>query len=154
MGRSLSEISNNDPRLLEPLELFATCKVNCLQAVLMPFVKNESPQTNGILMGMTRDLGGGIAGMGYVCGALIGALMVLSRKLEEERFSTSESELFIREFSQQFGKSHGTLFCSGIKAQAGKEEEYEACQYLVVDTINAMDRALDQLSDDKTLRDE
>lgn len=146
MGRSLNEIAKNDPRLLEPLELFASCTANCVQVVLMPFMKDEPSQVNAAVMDMTADLGGGVAGMGYVCGALMGATMVLSWKLKAENLAASERERVIREFIHQFGKENGTLFCCGIKTMAGKDYEYEACQVLVVNTIEAVDHILDHRS--------
>lgn len=149
MTLSVNEIARNDPRLLQPLEKFAAGKINCVQAAIMPFIQAKSPELLGPALSLTKYLGGGIAGMGYVCGALLGAIMVLSRHLEEKGFTDEESEQRIREFSRQFGQQYGTVFCSGIKAQSGKETEYQACQVLVVSTIDSIDRSLANLDGSK-----
>jgi len=140
MSRSLNEIARNDPRILKPLELFAGCKINCLQAVLSPFLEAENPETRATIMSLTSALGGGVAGMGDTCGALLGAVMQLSRAFEGAGLSPEESEWRMLLFIRQFGEQYGTLSCSGIKAQAGKEAGYEACQVLVVNTIENIDR--------------
>lgn len=151
MGLSLNEIAKNDPRLLEPLELFAACKVNCLQAVIMPFMKDLPTEVAEALMNMTGGLGGGLAGMGYVCGALLGGTMALGQELTVENFSGEDGERFQREFIQKFGRQHGSHFCSGIKALADQDQQYEACQVVVVSTIEAVDAALLSLKNGQRL---
>jgi C_GCAxxG_C_C family probable redox protein len=140
MSLSLNEIAKNNPRYLQPLELFAACKLNCLQAVLSPFLEAEAPETRATIMSLTSALGGGVAGMGELCGALLGAVMQLSLAFEGAGLSPEESEQRILLFIRQFGQQYGTLSCSVIKAQAGKEAGYEACQVLVVNTIESLDR--------------
>lgn len=149
MSVTVNEIARNDPRLLQPLEQFAAGKINCVQTVLTPYLMSEPQVLLNLVMSMTRHLGGGVAGMGYVCGALLGAIMVLSRRLEEIGYSDEKSEQFVREFSRQFGQQYGTIFCSGIKAQSTKENEYQACQVLVINTIDSIDRSLAALDGEK-----
>jgi C_GCAxxG_C_C family probable redox protein len=141
MSTPLEEIARNDPRLLEPLENFAAYQINCVQTVILPFMKTESPELVAPIMSMTKYLGGGVAGSGTLCGALLGAIVVLSRHLDEAGYTPDEGEQFIREFSRDFAQPYGTVFCSGINAM-NTTKDNQACQHLVINTIDAVDRAL------------
>ena len=143
MPVSLEEIAKNNPRLLGPLKAFAEQQFNCSQAVLLPYIEKYPQEVQEILLDFTSDLGGGVADLGYVCGGLLGGVMALSRELKERGISEEERQDKVNAFIRQFGVQYGSPFCSGITGRdRGTEKAYEACRFLVVETIEAVDKIL------------
>ncbi len=139
----LEEIAKHQPRLLRSVKLFADRKINCAHAVLLPYIESESKETRLAILQYAADLGGGICDQRYVCGGLLGGVMALSRFFIQREISIEERRQRIEAFMREFGKRHGSPFCSGITGRAaGTETAYEACRFLVVDTIEAVDRTM------------
>jgi C_GCAxxG_C_C family probable redox protein len=143
MSTSLETIAKNDPRLLRPLEAFASMELHCSQVVLLPYIEKYPPEVQELMLDSTADLGGGIADLGYVCGGLLGGVMALSRELKERGLSGKAREAKVDAFVHEFSTRYGSPFCSGITGRdRGTEKAYEACRYLVVETIEAVDKIL------------
>lgn len=145
MPTALKDIAQNDPRILRSLEPFASSQSNCCQAVLLSFINSYPPDTQKIILDMALDLGGGIAGLGYVCGGLLGAIMSLSRGLAISEISSEQRERIIDKYIRDFTAQYGSPFCSGITGRdANTEKAYEACRYLVAGAIRSVDQILAQ----------
>lgn len=87
---------------------------NCAQAVFSTFVAEHRPigldyETS---LKLASPLGGGIAMTGNICGALMGALMVIGLKFDvggyQGQIKTSEVGL---ELLTEFESLHGSTFC-------------------------------------------
>jgi C_GCAxxG_C_C family probable redox protein len=151
----LEEIAQGDQRILRSLEPFAGCQSNCCQAVLMAFIDQYPEETINVIMDLSQDLGGGIAGLGYICGGLLGAVMVLSRGLKERGFTDEQRETEIDKFIRDFTARYGSPFCSGINGRdAHTEKAYEACRFLVADSIRSVDKVFAGIDQKYTIEKE
>jgi C_GCAxxG_C_C family probable redox protein len=146
----LEDIAQGDQRILRSLKPFAVGKRNCCQAVLMAYIDQFDEETQKSILDLSQDLGGGIAGFGYVCGGLLGAVMSLSRELKVRGLNDTQRESEIDKFVRDFTAQHGSPFCSGITGRdAGTEKAYEACRFLVADTIRSIDKLLTEVEGKK-----
>jgi C_GCAxxG_C_C family probable redox protein len=84
---------------------------NCSQSIFSAF----APQfglPEELALGLASPFGGGIARQGEVCGALVGALMVLGLSCGNVTPEGKEDTYQIaRAFADQFRKNHGSLLC-------------------------------------------
>lgn len=105
---------------------------------------------------MARAFGTGM-GMGEVCGALIGAFMVLGLSLghqEDERQARFRTYDLVREFVERFKSHHGTIYCKellggvdlgtkgGIQEAADKKLFTTVCPVFVRDAVDILDEML------------
>lgn len=150
MSIPLEEIARHDPRLLKPLEAFASQKLNCTQAVMLPFIEDLPKEAQDVVLDMSPELGGGVANLGYVCGGLLGGIMALSRELAKRQVAPENRQKLIDGFIKTFTSKYGSHFCSGITwRDRGTKKAFEACRYLVVETIDTIDKILLDLDQEK-----
>ena len=95
------------------IELFEQ-KYNCAQAVLVAYGDLFELDKDTALK-ITSGFGGGIAGMGEVCGAISGAVMVLGLKHgftdASDLDKRKEQKEIIRNFIKEFNENHKGLEC-------------------------------------------
>ena len=140
ISETLEELINGDSRLLKAIEPFISMELNCNQVVLLPYIDHYPADIQDLIMDMTVELGGGVADLGYVCGGLLGAVMAISRGLSERDYSDEERQEVIDSFIQNFSVRYKSHFCSGITGRdTGTDKAYEACRFLIVESIQAVD---------------
>ena len=104
-----------------------------------------------------RGMAGGIGGLGYVCGAVSGAVMVIGLKTTNEsnmndmeaRFKTME---IVREFVARFEEQHSSIQCKELigydisstekSALAMKENAFAKCPGYVESAVKILDDLL------------
>ena len=94
---------------------------SCSQSVFTPYaVEQGLPEEKALKL--SQVLGGGISHMGLTCGAVTGALLVISL-----HFGRSQAEdLAAQEFCRRFTELHGSINCSdligcSLKTSQGRE---------------------------------
>jgi len=89
---------------------------NCAQSVLAPFCEDYGLDTETALK-MTSGLGGG-CNLAELCGAVIGAAMVVGlqdgRYLIEDRESRKICDTKVAEFVKEFREAHGNVVCRDL----------------------------------------
>jgi len=100
----------------EALELFEK-GVNCSQAVLGAFCE-EYGLSKETAFKMTCSFGGGLAGCGKTCGALIGAMMVVGLKYGSTSPTDLDAKMLTREKNrlliEHFEKQHSSCNCNDL----------------------------------------
>ena len=90
---------------------------NCAQAVFTAF-NDILPIDDVTSLKLTATFGGGIAGLGDICGALSGAILVLSFHLAPADFSdkVAKSQFYEKMASiiQEFQQEHGARDCRDL----------------------------------------
>ena len=92
---------------------------NCCQAVVLSY-QEELGMDKDTILRLSSSFGGGMGGMGEVCGAVSGAFMVLGA-LEgyDSNAKPGDKQLHyarIRAFGEKFGEKHGSLLCRDLKS--------------------------------------
>ncbi len=95
---------------------------NCCQAVAMAFADEMNTDTDA-LMRLSSSFGGGMGGLGEVCGAVSGMFMVLGAT---EGYGTNavpaDKQLHyarIRAAAEMFCEKYGSLLCRELKSPEG-----------------------------------
>jgi len=84
---------------------------NCSQAVFSAYASKFGIEDETALK-LASPFGGGVARQGNVCGAVIGALMVLGLQRGNATLETKDKTYFIAEkFVKRFQEQHGTILC-------------------------------------------
>jgi C_GCAxxG_C_C family probable redox protein len=131
---------------------------NCSQAIFTTF----APQyglSDEMALKLASPFGGGFARQGEVCGALVGALMVLGLQYgnltpegKDDTYHTAQS------FIDQFRKSHGAIRCSeligydlstpeGLKAAREHNVFASICPNLIMATAKALTKFSEEPTD-------
>jgi C_GCAxxG_C_C family probable redox protein len=84
---------------------------NCSQAVFSAFAPDLGIQTD-LALKLASPFGGGIARQGDVCGAVIGALLVLGLQKGNSTVEAKDETYRLAEnFIQRFRERHGAVLC-------------------------------------------
>lgn len=90
---------------------------NCAQSVFSAFAGDFKLPKN-LALKMTTGLGAGIGNKGNICGAVLGAYMVLGLKYGRERADDLEAKektsLKTRQFDEIFLHQHSSVYCRGL----------------------------------------
>jgi C_GCAxxG_C_C family probable redox protein len=84
----------------------------------------EMDTGNGVIPRIASGFGGGIGNTGAVCGAIVGAVMALSLKMEQggmEEYMRLAG--VIQEFRRRFGSKMGTINCRELTGLDLTDEE-------------------------------
>lgn len=118
-------------------------------------------------MALGRSLGGGM-GLGLVCGAVSGAMLVLglaqSHSPQDERRSRQEVLLQAGELRDQFSRQRGSVLCRDILGVDLSSEEghrqavlrnlfRDICPWAVADCANILEGMLDRQTSPLPLQD-
>lgn len=129
-------------------ELFAG-GFNCAQSILAAFA-GQSGVAPELALRMAAPFGGGMGRKGEVCGALIGALMVLGLRSSTPGLEGREEMYRItREFMAAFEQLHGNILCrqlvghdiatsEGLQAARDAKVFSTICPAIVADTAMAL----------------
>jgi C_GCAxxG_C_C family probable redox protein len=106
----------NTDRIDQVLADFMT-KYNCCQSIVITYGKEYlGSKKKAIQLG--TGFGGGIGGHGLVCGAVTGAIMVISLKYGMKKYTDTEKKEktyeIITKFIDRFTSAHGTIFCNDL----------------------------------------
>lgn len=121
---------------------------NCSQAVFSAFASALGIPGEAALK-LSSPFGGGIARQGQVCGALIGALMVLGLRSGNANPDGKENTYRIaQEFVRKFEERHGAILCHELIGadlstpagwQAAREKNlFSICPTLVRETAESL----------------
>jgi len=129
---------------------------NCSQAVLASHCEELGLDKDTALK-VSCAFGGGMGHIGEVCGAVSGALMILSLKYGKYRIDDAESKektyKLVQDFTRQFKAKHGSIQCKGLLGyDVSIEEELirareagvfkTVCPLLVKDSVELVEKLL------------
>ncbi|MGE5628113.1 MAG: C-GCAxxG-C-C family protein [Solirubrobacterales bacterium] len=107
---------------------YLTQGANCAQSVLLAF-SEDLGITEDLALKIASGFGGGMC-QGEVCGAVTGAMMVLSLKYGDSGIPDSETKEkiyhLIRSFSDEFKNKNGSINCSNLLGIDLQKEENRA----------------------------
>lgn len=88
----------------------------CVESVVLGY-KDYFGIKNDIIPKIATPFGGGVAGNGLMCGALLGAIMCLGLKYGRTDRETDRQLLYqkVDNLLQKFKEYYGTLDCGGIR---------------------------------------
>jgi len=90
---------------------------SCSQAVFTPYAEEYGIQREKCLK-MTQVLGGGISYMGLTCGAVTGALLMISlrfgRSRADDKAAKDLTYALAQKFCQRFTELHGSINCTDL----------------------------------------
>jgi C_GCAxxG_C_C family probable redox protein len=114
--------------------------LNCAEAILRTANEDLGLGLDKNALLLAAGFGGGM-GVGNVCGALTGAIMVLSRLYVKERAheSTRIKEIE-KKFIEAFEKEFGTLLCTPIKGKHFKPDVH--CKSVVLAAAEILENLL------------
>lgn len=122
--------------------------INCAQAMLSIYGKYFGLQEDDALK-VSAALGGGMGGMGKICGSVTGAFLVFGLTYEignpESRGKVYE---LVKEFTERFTAKHGSISCSELLGHdIGTEEGRRAVreQQLTKKICPALDQTAAEL---------
>ncbi len=105
---------------------FFTNGCNCCQAVVKAFAEEIGMDTD-TLMRLSSSFGGGMGGLGEVCGAVSGMFLVLGALHGyDEKSAPNAKQLHyarIRTAAERFKEKYGSIICRELKT-AGKDRAY------------------------------
>jgi len=124
---------------------------HCSEAVLIAMAEYMGV-TSDLIPRVATGFGGGIAGSGSVCGALIGGVMAIGIKHGRNKVTQTEADQktksLARKFIREFKKIAGSTFCYDItrcdfNTLEGKKKFVEdgvrrKCQNLAGETVSAL----------------
>jgi len=124
---------------------------HCSEAVLIGMAEYMGV-TSDLIPKIATGFGGGIAGSGSVCGALIGGVMVIGIKYGRSEVAETQADQrtkkLTQQFIQQFKKEAGSFFCYDItqcdfNTLEGKKKFVESgaikkCQKLAATTVTML----------------
>jgi C_GCAxxG_C_C family probable redox protein len=129
---------------------------SCCTGVLAAYAPELGMEKN-LAAGVGRGMAGGIGGLGNVCGAVSGAIMVIGLKTTNEDnihdmeagFKTMEA---VREFISRFEEQHSSIKCRELighdistrekSAVAMKENAFANCPQFVESAVTILDNIL------------
>ncbi len=131
---------------------------SCSQAVFKPFAVEAGLEQEKALK-LSQVLGGGLAHMGMLCGAVSGALLVISlhfgRSRADDLASKELTYELAQEFCRRFAGRHGSINCSdllgcSLKTPQGRElasekklfEKY--CAVYVEDACRLLEKIMNE----------
>jgi len=102
---------------------------NCCQAITTTFGPDLGLNAQNSLK-IGGAFGGGMSGLGNTCGAVSGALMIISLALRNDNPEDVENKDFVyekgRKFLYKFTQSHGTVMCRDLTGvDMTKDDELE-----------------------------
>lgn len=82
---------------------------------------------------ISSAFGGGIAGLGEVCGIVLGGVLAIGLQFgrENETQSNDKVRKVTREFCQAFQKEYGYLRCSDLTFRLELNERYKKCRNMI-----------------------
>ncbi len=87
---------------------------NCSQAILSTY-GSESGLEREVALRAGAAFGGGMGGLGEVCGAVTGAMIVIGLKygytMPQDKGAKEKTYARVRDFSGRFKARHGSLLC-------------------------------------------
>jgi len=90
---------------------------SCSQAVLASYCEKYGLEKE-LAFKISGAFGGGMGRIGEACGAVTGALMLIGLKYGKYKKEDSESKdrtyNFVKEYTEQFKKRHGSIKCSDL----------------------------------------
>jgi C_GCAxxG_C_C family probable redox protein len=94
---------------------FVEDSYNCAEAVVAAFsvARGEAPRS---LTGLVSGFGGGVGGLGRMCGAVAGGLVVLGREAAELGLDRAAVRSLSRDLHEQFERTFGSTACSVLSA--------------------------------------
>jgi len=134
------------------LELFDN-GYNCAQAVLGAFCE-ELGLDFETAMRLMNSFGGGIGGMGEVCGAVLGMSAALGYALNPapaDRKAKAEHYALIKKMTKAFEEKNGALLCrdllASLKERSAPKDGRRPCSVFVMSAVEILEdelRALEQ----------
>ena len=133
-------------------ESYFSTRLNCAQSVLAPFGPDFGIEEKTCFR-IAEAFGGGIAHSGQMCGAIIGALMVLGLKhgraeIDDLKKRDKTNEL-ARLFIQKFSRLHKSTNCielinydisTPVKLEKAREEKvFQNCGNFVKDAVQILE---------------
>ncbi|MFO8235167.1 MAG: C-GCAxxG-C-C family protein [Bacteroidales bacterium] len=128
---------------------------NCAQSIIGAFEDKLSNKKN-ILINAAAGFGGGMGRMQKTCGAVTGAIMILST-LNKTEISNSKEQLIqnIQEFTRAFDKKFGALDCASLisydlntakgRAKAKEDNIFELkCANIVATTVEIITEIIER----------
>lgn len=94
---------------------FVEDSYNCAEAVVAAFsaARGEPPRSSTALV---SGFGGGVGGLGHMCGAIAGGLVVLGRAAGELGLDRATVRAMSRDLHQGFEAAFGSTACSVLSA--------------------------------------
>jgi C_GCAxxG_C_C family probable redox protein len=120
---------------------------NCAESVLRAFRDELKLDISDDALKIATAFGGGLGHAGCLCGALSGAVMVLS--LLDGRNSATESREpaygSAREFHEAFSRTFGGTCCRALnRFELGSREQRKQCLKITSDTANLLMEMLER----------
>jgi len=126
---------------------------NCTQSVFSSFLPSKQ-ESIGYRIG--EVFGGGITGLGNVCGAITGALMVIGyyhgRMTAKDNKTKQLARSLADQFLERFKEVHGDIFCRTLLGydistpekldKARKEEAFQNCSTFVATAVEILEDVL------------
>ncbi|MFX1506887.1 MAG: C-GCAxxG-C-C family protein [Promethearchaeota archaeon] len=133
-------------------ESYFSTRLNCAQSVLAPFGPDLSMEETTCFR-IAEAFGGGIAHSGQMCGAVIGALMVLGLKHgrtdPDDLEKRDKTNKLARKFIQEFMELHKSTTCIELinydistpaKLDRAREEKvFQNCGNFVKDAVRILE---------------
>ena len=129
----------------------------CSQAILAAYGEDFGIEREAALR-LSDGFAGGIAGLGNICGAVSGALMVIGlkhgRTSASDREARAQTKRFVREFMSRFEARNGTTVCRELlgcdidtpeKSQMAREKGLftTVCPAMVRDAAEILEELLE-----------
>ncbi|MFQ5976791.1 MAG: C-GCAxxG-C-C family protein [Candidatus Heimdallarchaeota archaeon] len=146
----------SDNRVEEVLSCFQK-GMSCSQAILSVYGQQFGVD-RATCMKIASAFGGGIGGMGDVCGAVAGAIMAIGLKYDSGEVGTTaftelpKSYTVAREFTQEFRERNGTVTCRELidhdlltvedVQNAFKTGAFKNCPQFVKDAAEILEKIL------------
>jgi C_GCAxxG_C_C family probable redox protein len=109
---------------------FVADSYNCAEAVVAAFseARGEAPRA---LTALVSGFGGGVGGLGHMCGAISGGLVVLGRAAGEMGLDRATTRGMARELHETFEQAFGETSCRALTAhdcEAGNGAPFDVRQ--------------------------
>ncbi|MDR2244137.1 MAG: C-GCAxxG-C-C family protein [Burkholderiales bacterium] len=143
-----------ESKVNEVLEYFDNGKgFNCTQSVLLAYC-DDLGLDKKLALKVACGLGSGMGRLGYTCGAVSGAHLVIGLKhgnfLSEDKASKEKTYALVREFEKKFAEKNGTTICRELlqvdllngDKQTVSERVLEVCPRAVKDAAEILESVL------------
>lgn len=114
---------------------------NCAESILRAFRDEAGLTIHDDTLRIATGFGGGLGQAGCLCGALSGAVMVLSLLQGRDSSTQSRDPAYssVREFHGIFNKQFGATCCRALKSHAfGTKEQRASCLEIVAVTADLL----------------
>ena len=101
---------------------------NCAQSVVGAYA-DEKGWDKDMVLKLTSGLGLGFGGSGEICGAVVGACMVLSESIAD--LPKGERYAIIKKFVKEFEDKCGAVKCPDLKKPKTEDQKRYSCDELV-----------------------